>query len=76
MRILGQGPKSNFLHRLHPNAKRYMSNLKQCYVIKENEKKHYNQRIIGVDQEGFTPKVFAVNRIVVCQVNGKRFIQH
>ena len=42
------------------NAGRYSKqNLKQCYSIKENEKKrHYNTRIMEIDQGGFTSLVF------------------
>ena len=45
-----------------PNAWRYSKQtLKQCYSINENEKKrHYNTRIMEVDQGSFTPLVFTV----------------
>ena len=46
----------------NPNAQRYSKQtLKQCYSINENEKKrHYNTRIMEVDQGSFTPLVFTV----------------
>ena len=45
-----------------PNAQRYSKQiLKKCYSINENEKKrHYNTRIMEVDQGSFTPLVFTV----------------
>ena len=45
-----------------PNAQRYSKQtLKQCYSMNENEKKrHYNTRIMEVDQGSFTPLVFTV----------------
>ena len=46
-----------------PNAKRYSKqSLKQCYAINETEKKrHYNERILKVDQGSFTPLVFTIS---------------
>ena len=43
-----------------PNARKYSKQtLKQCYSRNENEKKrHYNTRIMEVDQGSFTPLVF------------------
>ena len=45
-----------------PDARRYSKQtLKQCYSMNENEKKrHYNTRIMEVDQGSFTPLVFTV----------------
>ena len=55
------GQKAFFDVRVfNPNARRYSKQtLKQCYSINENEKKrHYNTRIMEVDQVSFTPLVF------------------
>ena len=57
------GQKAFFDVRVfNPNARRYSKQtLKQCYSINENEKKrHYNTRIMEVDQGSFTPLVFTV----------------
>ena len=45
-----------------PNARRYSKQiLRQCYCMNENEKKrHYNTKIMKVDQGSFTPLVFTV----------------
>ena len=45
-----------------PNARRYSKQtLKQCYSLNKNEKKrHYNTKIMEVDQGSFTPLVFTV----------------
>ena len=45
-----------------PNARRYSKQtLSQCYSVNENEKeRHYNTRIMEVDQGSFTPLVFTV----------------
>ena len=47
------------------NARRYskhtLNTLKQCYSLNENEKKrHYNTRIMEVNQGSFIPLVFTV----------------
>jgi hypothetical protein len=46
-----------------PNAKRYQDlTIKQSYLRNENEKKrHYNERILNVDQGSFSPLVFSVS---------------
>ena len=46
-----------------PNAARYMNqNLKQCYAKNEMEKKgHYNQRVLEVEQDSFSPLVFTTS---------------
>ena len=50
-----------------PNAARYFlgytnQSLKQCYAKNEMEKKrHYNNRVLEVEQGSFTPLVFAIN---------------
>ena len=45
-----------------PNAMTYQHlTMKQCYQKHENEKKrHYNERILNVDQGSFSPLVFSV----------------
>ena len=44
-----------------PNAFRYnKQTINQCFAKNENEKKrHYNERILQVDQGSFTPLVFS-----------------
>ena len=46
-----------------PNATRYNNqSIKQSYAKNEMEKKrHYNQRVLEVEQGSFTPLVFAIN---------------
>ena len=46
-----------------PNVCRYHNeSLEQCHVMNEQEKKRaYNERILQIDLETFTPLVFSVN---------------
>ena len=46
----------------HPNASRYVNlSLQQCYKRNEDEKKrHYNERILQVENGSFTPLVFSI----------------
>ena len=45
-----------------PNASCYLhQSMQQCYIKNENEKKrHYNERILNVDNRSFTPLVFSL----------------
>ena len=59
-----QGQQAFFdLRVFDPNAIRYQSkSLQQCHVMNEQEKKRaYNERILQIDLETFTPLVFSVN---------------
>ena len=57
-----------------PNAARYTNqSLKQCYAKNEMEKKrHYNNRVLEVEQGSFTPLVLAINE--AWEMNVKCFI--
>ena len=61
--VLGEWQKAFFDVKVcDPNARRYSKQtLRQCYSLNENEKKrHYNTRIMEVNQGSFTPLVFTV----------------
>ena len=61
------GQKAFFDVRVfYPTVRRYSKEtLKQCYSLSEHEKKrHYNTRIMEVDQGSFTPLFFTVAGVI------------
>ena len=62
--VCGKGAKEHFfdIRVIDPNARRYKSRtLPQAYTANEREKKrHYNERVLQVENGGFTPLVFSV----------------